>query len=88
MSILNKLNKNKKGKVDVTILLHIQRNDGIESMLTFGRRKINSDGDYFFAIKNPYGSNWYETADIPSENRPQYPIRTRKALILLPPRRV
>lgn len=68
VNLIGKIDKNKKGKGDLNILLHIQRNDGIESTITYGRRSMTSEGDYFFKIKNPFGNNWYEIQDIPSEN--------------------
>ena len=69
VNILSKINKNKKSKNDLTILLHVKRSDGVESTLTYGRRSMTADGnDYFFKIKNPFGSGWFEIQDIPSEN--------------------
>ena len=62
-----KIGKNKKGKNDLSVLLLIKRANGIERRLTYGRRAISTDGDYFFKIKSPFGSTWYEMPDVPSE---------------------
>jgi len=68
VNLLGIFGKGKKGKNDLNILLHIQRNNGIESTITYGRRSVTKDGDYFFKIKNPFGKDYYEIQDIPSEN--------------------
>ena len=67
MQLLSKFSKSGKKKGDLTVLLLIKRSNGIEKKLTYGRRAMNEDGDYFFKIKNPFGSNWFEMPDVQSE---------------------
>ena len=67
MGLLSKFGKGGKKKGDLTVILLIKRNNGLEKKITYGRRAIDPEGDYFFKIKNPFGNNWFEMPDIPSE---------------------